>query len=285
MIAIDNEAPSRSTPGLNLEAEEETCGNIGPKAARAASVLQLLVRWDRYSKESGQVCLGQALRLPRSAQTGSHFLDGLGYVRRLLLAWKHRGSKSTPRGFAQHENSKCICYESMGQSTQWLHVLVSVYRSEGLVKMKQTFKKIALISAMVLVTLGATGCATTTTAVTQKWTWNTPYKMGPADAGGGSSSKNTMVLSAPSPTATKGQMKIVGYVTESCMAGGVDVLIERTADAVILLPGKLYPTCPDVRVTIRNDGKGGTVEFRAYRSKSWVVDRAEEGYDYGLLPV
>lgn len=126
----------------------------------------------------------------------------------------------------------------------------------------------------------ASGCASTSTETTQKWSYNQGVIGGASDGGGGSVSKNTLVLTLPAPKSTAGTMKIVGAIIEPCMAGGVDVKVEYVSDSIVLLPGKNYANCPDYRITIRNDGTGGKIERKHHKVTAWGLYTD----DPGLLP-
>jgi hypothetical protein len=145
--------------------------------------------------------------------------------------------------------------------------------------MKAKFKFPALAASIAAFAL-ASGCATTSTETTQKWSYNQGVIGGANDGGGGAVSKNTLVLTLPAPKATAGTMKIVGAIIEPCMAGGVDVKVEYTSDSMVLLPSKNYANCPDYRITIRNDGTGGKIERKHYKVTAWSLYTE----DPGLLP-
>jgi hypothetical protein len=145
--------------------------------------------------------------------------------------------------------------------------------------MKTRCKFPALYASIAVLAL-VSGCATTSTETTQKWSYNHGVIGGASDGGGGSVSKNTLVLTLPSPKSTAGKMKIVGAIIEPCMAGGVDVKVEYTSESMVLLPSKNYANCPDYRITIRNDGTGGKIERKHYKVTTWSLYTD----DPGLLP-
>lgn len=141
--------------------------------------------------------------------------------------------------------------------------------------MKAKFKFPALLAGAAAVAL-TSGCASTP-VVTQSWNYNQLVVAGPYDAGGGTVSKNTLTLQRATPTSTKGRLRFTGSITDRCMDGWQDTAIENTPTAIVLLPKNNFATCTDFRITIRNDGTGGTVERRAYKSATWNPYAIEPG--------
>lgn len=144
------------------------------------------------------------------------------------------------------------------------------------IKIMPKLSKLLLAAAAVAV-VGLSGCATTPTEVTQSWHYNQLVIAGPYDAGGGTVSKNTLTLQRATPTSTTGRLRFTGSITDRCMDGWQDTAIENTPTAIVLLPKNNFATCTDFRITIRNDGTGGTVERRAYKSATWNPYAIEPG--------
>lgn len=138
-------------------------------------------------------------------------------------------------------------------------------------------RTIPLLAALI-----CSGCAGLGSGAVQSWVYNQPVAAGPSDSGGGTASKNTLTLSRKSLGSEVGTMKVVGAVIDDCLRGTLDVKVEKTADAVVLLPQKHLPTCYDTRITIRADGSGGLVERRGFKQQTWV--NPWPYFDWGLTP-
>jgi hypothetical protein len=146
--------------------------------------------------------------------------------------------------------------------------------------MSWNIKKTAFVPVLVLLTACVVGCATTGTE-TKQWSFNQPVIGGGQDAGGGAASRNTLTLNRKLGSSV-GTMKIAGSITDTCLPGTLDVNIEQTSDALVLLPVKPFATCYETRITIRNDGTGGYVERRGYKMKEFA--QAWPDFNWGLQP-
>lgn len=141
-------------------------------------------------------------------------------------------------------------------------------------------RDISILAKVVFTALAvavSVGCASTPGEITQQWNYNQLVVAGPYDAGGGTVSKNTLTLKRAAPNSTEGRLRFTGSITDRCMDGWQDTIIEHTPTAIVLLPKNNFATCTDFRITIRNDGTGGTVERRAYKSAQWNPYAIEPG--------
>lgn len=149
--------------------------------------------------------------------------------------------------------------------------------------MIKMFKRSALYPISILAAVLASGCAGMGSNVeTKQYVFNQSVSSSASDSGRGATSRNVLYLYR-APGASEGSMKIVGSIVDSCLSGTLDVKIEQTPTALLLLPQKKMPTCYDTRITIRTDGSGGFVERRGTNSADFAI--AIPGYDWGLRPL
>lgn len=127
------------------------------------------------------------------------------------------------------------------------------------------------------------GCAGSGDLPSQTWVYNQPaIDGGRNDHGGGTSTRNLLVLYRRSESSDAGTLRIFGGMTERCLQSTLDVRIERTPDALVLLPQTTQANCYSTRIVIRRDGSGGTVERREFRAAEYST--ALPAHDWGLRP-
>jgi hypothetical protein len=126
-----------------------------------------------------------------------------------------------------------------------------------------------------------TGCATTAPTTTSYYLYNQPVVGGSQDSGKGASSPNTLKL-VEVVGADRGTIRITGQIPDSCLTGELDVVIERTAEEMVLLPEPTMSSCYRTRIHIRRDGKGGYVERKALKAVAFANPWPD--FDWGLTP-
>lgn len=278
MNAPTSLAGLRSTPTSSLEAEQERRCNPGPKGACSPSVLKMLVRRYRDAKKRGHVGLRPALGFARHAQSASHLLERLIDVFGRALSLLHRGPESTTLGFVRQENSKCICYSTMGECVHQF-----VVASKDAEKGKNMTSK---IKTVVLAVALAACLPALAQATTKEWTYFQQPGSLASDSRetarpGGAPFARAQLFREEDGTYL---FRLQGVAVDLCYNGKNPAKVENEKAVLTITPQPKFVNCPRIRLIINQDGSGGVVQVELGKPASgkWATD---EDHEYRLTPL
>ena len=147
-------------------------------------------------------------------------------------------------------------------------------------KITKSVIKTNFVVAGMLVALALTGCATSV-ETTRYWKFSQTTAHGAFDAGGGSSTINTLKV-VQRANSDIGTFRLTGQVVDACLTGLLNVKIVESQNEIVLYPEKTFSNCYESKLVIKKDGSGGHVERRGFKSNVWVNPWPE--HDWMLTP-